>query len=499
MLKRNTAASFLGHGWIALMSLAFIPVYIRHLGIEAYGIIGLFVLLQAWLGLLDLGMTPMINREAARYSAGAKTATSLRDLLRSLEWVAGGMALVVIGILVITSGKIARDWVKPGELISDEIAHALAVMAVIIGLRFFESIYRGFLLGLQVHVQVNLIAASIATVRAVGAVAVIILISPTLQAFFLWQIAASVMSLCVMAGMSYRRRPQGERSARFSTVELQGVMRFAGGMMGIAFLSTLLMQVDKTLLSRLLSLQEFGVFVLASTVAGSIQALCLPIAQAWYPRMSQLVAEKDTTGFASTFHLGAQLVSVIAGSAALVLIAFAKPLLTIWTSDADLAARAAPLVQMLAAGNLLNGLMFIPYQAQLAVGWTGLALRINAAAVLVIVPAILIVAPRYGAIGVAAIWALLNLFYVLFGAQMMFAKILKNENSRWYISDIFVPISASIIVAVSLLLAQDAEGLNSIKLIEIMFYGFIILISGLIFSNELRAKLVSILTKRLPR
>jgi hypothetical protein len=52
------------------MGLAFIPLYIKYHGIEAYGLIGLFALLQAWLGLLDMGMTPILGREMARFTGG---------------------------------------------------------------------------------------------------------------------------------------------------------------------------------------------------------------------------------------------------------------------------------------------------------------------------------------------------------------------------------------------------------------------------------------------
>ena len=47
-LKRNVIANYLGQGWKALMELAFIPIYIKYLGIEAYGVIGIFALLQSW-------------------------------------------------------------------------------------------------------------------------------------------------------------------------------------------------------------------------------------------------------------------------------------------------------------------------------------------------------------------------------------------------------------------------------------------------------------------
>ena len=56
-LKRNLIANYLGQGWAVIMGLAFIPIYIKYLGIESYGLIGLFALFQAWLILLDMKST----------------------------------------------------------------------------------------------------------------------------------------------------------------------------------------------------------------------------------------------------------------------------------------------------------------------------------------------------------------------------------------------------------------------------------------------------------
>ena len=74
MLKRNLIANYLGQGWTALMGLAFIPLYINYLGIEAYGLIGLFAVLQGWLVLLDLGMTPACPSTGAAPSGSSTVA-----------------------------------------------------------------------------------------------------------------------------------------------------------------------------------------------------------------------------------------------------------------------------------------------------------------------------------------------------------------------------------------------------------------------------------------
>jgi O-antigen/teichoic acid export membrane protein len=71
-VKRNIAANYLGQVWTAVMGLAFVPLYIRYLGMEAYGLIGVFAMLQTWLSLLDFGLTPTLTREMARPIANAE-------------------------------------------------------------------------------------------------------------------------------------------------------------------------------------------------------------------------------------------------------------------------------------------------------------------------------------------------------------------------------------------------------------------------------------------
>ncbi len=447
MLKRNLIANYLGQGWVAVMGLAFIPIYIKYLGIEAYGLIGLFAVLQAWLVLLDMGMTPALGREMARFTGGSHTAQSIRDLLRSIEVVALGMSIAIGVGIWLASDWLASDWLKAEKLSTQTVSHAFTVMGVVTALRFAEGVYRSSILGLQRQVLFNVVNSAMATLRSVGAVAVLIWVSPTIEAFFLWQGAVSIFTLLVLAWATYRMLPKADQAGRFSLQALQGIWRFAGGMMGITLLSLLLMQVDKIVLSKLLNLSEYGYFMLASAIAGALYMVSSPIAQAWFPRLSELHALNDQRSFILTYHQGTQLVSVTMGSAAVVLIVFAEQIIHLWTQDAELVRRTATLVSLLALGNLFNGLMWIPYQAQLAHGWTGLAARINIVAVLIIVPAILWAAPRYGVEGAAWVWVCLNAGYVLIGVHFMYRKILQTERWRWYKSDLIQPLAPAVIIA----------------------------------------------------
>lgn len=432
------------------MGFAFIPLYINYLGIEAYGLVGLFTVMQVWFGLLDMGLIPALGREMARFTGGAHSPQSIRDLLRSVEVVAVMVLLLIVAMGSAASGWAARDWLQVKNVPIDEVAQALSIMALVVGLRLLEGIYRSSLVGLQQQVLLNEVGSVLATLRWLGAAAVLAWISPTAQAFFIWQGMVSLLTIGVLAVFTYRLIPAGASRARFSWTALRGLGGFAGGMMGISALVLLLTQVDKLILSRILLLSDYGYYMLAATVAGGLYTLISPISQAYYPRLCELRERQDQKAMIEAFHTGAQLVSVIAGSAALVVLVYAEELLRLWTQDPAAAQAAGPVLSILALGNLLNGLMWIPYQAQLAHGWTSLTLHANTVAVIFVIPAIFVVTPRYGAAGAAWVWVALNTGYVLISVQFMYRRILQAEKWHWYVQDVLVPLVPAAVVVFGL-------------------------------------------------
>ena len=387
-LRRNIVANYLGQGWSALMGLAFVPFYLRYLGIEAYGLLGVFALLQTLLALLDLGLTPALSLEMSRYKAGGHEIGFIRNLVRSVEIITFGICLAVIVGCWLAADWVANDWLNAARLSHAEIAQAVVIMGGVIALRFFENVHRSCLIGLQEQVLVNVITSVTATCRGAGAVLVLAWISPTISAFLVWQGIVSALSALALLLALYLRVPITLRLARFSATALRSVWKFAGGMLVLTLLSLLLTQMDKIVLSKLISLEQFGYYSLAAAVANLLYMAVMPISQAYFPHFSALLVQRDVEGLAHSYHKAAQLVSVIAGSLAFLLIAFGDHVVFLWMHDLALAQRISPLVSALALGTLLNGLLWIPHQMQLAHGITRLAVRTNLVAILVVLPAL---------------------------------------------------------------------------------------------------------------
>ena len=446
-VRHNIVANYLGQAWGALMGLAFVPFYIRYLGVEAYGLIGIFVLLQSLLSLLDLGLTPALSREVSRFKAGAHDLGFIRDLVRSVEAISLGFALSIFVGIWAASGWIATDWVNSEHLAHNEVARAFVIMGAVVALRFFENIYRSALIGLQQQVLLNIISSVAATARGVGALLVLAWASPTISAFFIWQGIVSAVTAVAMLGAVYRQVPISIGGARFSMHALSSVWKFAGGMLCLTFLSLLLTQLDKVMLSKLVSLEQYGYYALAATVANLLYMVITPISQAYYPHFSALLVQKDHSGMALSYHKAAQAVTVISGSVAFVLIAFSSHLVFLWTRDPVLTLRVAPLVSVLALGTFINGLLWIPHQMQLAHGITSLAVRTNVVAIVIVAPALWWITPRYGPLGAAWVWVALNTGYMVFNAHLMYRRILGSQRRAWYVEDIGLPVAALVLTA----------------------------------------------------
>jgi O-antigen/teichoic acid export membrane protein len=209
----------------------------------------------------------------------------------------------------------------------------------------------------------------------------------------------------------------------------------------------LLTQVDKILLSRLLSLEAFAYYALAAAVTGALYTLTVPVSTAFHPRFTELATQGDDDALRTAYHQSAQLVTVLMGAAAIVLIMLGDRVLLLWTSDPALSQQVSPLMSVLALGTLLNGLMWMPYQLQLAHGWTTLTLKVNIIAVAILIPAILWIVPSYGAIGAAWVWVALNAGYIMFTIYYMHRRLLPTEKSRWYREDVAIPLIAATVIA----------------------------------------------------
>jgi len=457
-VKANIIANFAGKGWTALMSLAFVPLYIKFLGIEAYGLIGFFVTLQALFGLLDMGLSATLNRELARTSGLAGQENRMRDLVRTLEIIYWLIAIIICVSVILLAPIIAQYWIKAENLSVETVQQSVILLGIAIAFQWPLSFYSGGLQGLQKQVLYNILYSGLATLRGVGAVLVLWLVSSTIEAYFQWQVLVSLLSTATIAFALWKSLPECDRASRFDWKILHSIWRFAAGMTAITAVTVILTQLDKVLLSTLLPLESYGYYMLASVVAGALYYLIGPIRTALFPKFSQLVAQDDVENLAHLYHQTCQLMSVVILPMAMILVMFSYEIMVLWTVDITIAENTHWLISLLVIGTTINGLMNLPYGLQIAYGWTRLSIYTNTVAAVLLAPMLFIMVHYYNAIGAAVVWVVLNTGYIIIGVQLMHRRLLKEEKWRWYIEDVFRPLMAALLVAVTGRLILPAEG-----------------------------------------
>lgn len=420
------------------MSIAFIPIYIRYLGFEAYGLIGIFILLQSWLSLLDLGTVPTINREMARYTSGDYSTKNILDLLKSIEIITLIIAILVIIGLSLGANYLTNNWLN-SKIDAPIVINVIKIMAVVVALKFFEGIYKSALIGLHKQVVLNIVLSIMSTLRGFGAILVLMFLSSTIEAFFIWQLIISIITTFVLGYLTYLNLSSKFFSGNFSVLSLKNIWKFASGIMGVAVIAMLLTQSDKLILSKLLSLEEFGYYSVVVVISSILGSLYAPIQQALIPKLNFLYAKKNYEELLYFYHFGAQLVTVLIGSMSLVLIFNAKSVLFLWIDDMGVAESYYITLQLLLVGRLLNNFMAIPYEMQLVTGWTSLTLKMNAYLALILVPTLVLIVPIYKMNGSALVLILINMVYLIVGIHIMHKKILISEKQKWYVQDIFKP------------------------------------------------------------
>lgn len=446
-LRQNILANLVGRGCSALMALAFVPAYIHFMGIEAYGLVGFFVTLQAILSLLDLGLSTTLNRELARLSVQEGERQEARDLVRTFEMIYWVGASAIALVVVLLAPVIAHHWIRSQGLSAGSVGQAVLIMGLAIAVAFPFAVYSGGLLGLQRQVLLNTITVAMTTLRGVGAVLILWLVSPTIEFFLGWQAFVFLAQTALTGLFLWRSLPKTSARPQFRRSLVLRRWRFAAGITGISILATLLLQVDKLVLSTLLTLEMFGYYTLAGLVGSGLLTGILPIFSAVFPRLCQLVSVGDEEGVKTLYHRSSQLISVVVIPAAVVVALFARDILLIWTGDARIVAEAHVLVSLLVIGSALNGLNYIPYALQLAYGWTSLAFYENLVGVILLIPLTFWATRSYGAVGAAVLWIVLNAGYIFVGIHVMHAQLMKSEKLRWYYQDVGLPVVGVLMVA----------------------------------------------------
>ena len=273
-IKQNLIANYTSQLYVMGIGVVMAPVYLSYMGQEAYGLIGFFTVMGAWFQLLDIGLTPTLVREVARFRGGAISVNTLRSLLRALEVFFGAVSIAGGATIVLLSHEIALHWLKVQHLPIEDVAQAIVLMGLAIPLRWVSGLYRGVVNGFERQVWLGGYNIAIATFRFIGVIGIFRILGATPENFFAYQLILAAVELGGLTLMTYRLVRRGAVAReKFSWGPLLANLSFS---LTIAFTATVwltILQTDRMVLSKTLTLSAYGVFSIAIVAAATVRAL----------------------------------------------------------------------------------------------------------------------------------------------------------------------------------------------------------------------------------
>lgn len=430
-VKGNLLANLLGQGWVALIQIAFLPLYLHFLGIEAYGLVGFYVVVVNTAQALDLGLSATFMRELARRSHRAGAGKEIGDLARTVELAYWGFALVVAAIGSLMLPWIGSDVIKAVQLPAREIDKAIILMVLALPLQLVINIYLGGLMALEKQMLANTLRIVASTVGALGATVALWATSGSVVAFFSWQLTWVTIYLVSARLIFFRRLPRAEAKPDFRGDLLVGLWRFAAAMGGLSVGGLVLTQLDKWILINLLSLESFGYYTLAAIVANALYMFFIPVFSAFLPRLAKLANPGLEQEFQRLYRLGVQTICLLVVPIAAILSIFSSQILVLWTQQMPVGENSGPILSLLVIGTAISGLMHVPFAVQIAQGWTRLALGMLAVKLVIFIPLLFVLATSYGGRGAALAWITVNVIDLAVTAPLTERRLIGPGKALW--------------------------------------------------------------------
>lgn len=421
-IARNTLWNLAGQIAPLLAAVFAIPLLIKVLGIERFGLLTLAWMVIGYFSLFDLGLgRALIKLVSEKLGAGRS------EEIPEVFWT----ALVMMGLLGIVGGGVTlalTEWLVtdalniPLELQAETVVTfqllALSVPVVIIttGLRGVLEAYQRFDL-------VNLIRVPMGILTFLGPVAVLPF-SNHLDVIVMVLLGLRIVISVLHVLLCERVVPGLFRRIAYSRRHLRPMLGFGGWMTVTNVAGPMMVYLDRFVIGSVLSLAAVAYYVTPYEVITKLLVIPGALAGVLFPAFSASLAGGERLRAVSLFSAGVRWVFLAMFPVVLLMTVFGSEVLRLWLSG-DFAKSSTAVLQWLAAGVLLNGMVQIPFAFIQSAGRPDLTAKLHVIELPLYLFGLWISISQWGLVGAAVAWTLRAGFDAL--AMILISIWLEND------------------------------------------------------------------------
>ena len=355
LLARNTVLNVAGQVIPLLAGVSVMPYVVRRLGADRFGLLSLVWIVVGYFAIFDLGIGPATTKFVAELLGKGE-----REKLSPLVWTAlttqAGMGLVAGLLLASASPALVHHLLKIPQGLQADAHWVFLILAVSFPINFATGSLRGVLAAFQRFDLANAVGVPTSVLwYLIPAGALLFGIDLPGIVFFL--MVSRVMALGAHFFLCQRLCPEF-RGGRFQRSLVRSLLGFGGWVTLSASLTPILAYFERFLIGLLLSVAAVGFYTPPYMIASRLAILPAGLTATLFPAFSASAGRGDGEWIRNALVRSLKYLLLMVGPAALMLIFFARPLLTVWVG-AKFAAQGAPVLQILAVGVLANSLTYV--------------------------------------------------------------------------------------------------------------------------------------------
>jgi len=398
-LMKNTGLNLLGLVVPALIGLATVPVVIRWLGTDRFGLFSIILTVFGYFALFDLGL----GRASIKFAAEAMGRGDNADL-PGILWTTVGMqtifGFVGMGLMIAVTPFLAERVLKIPPANLAEAKASLILMALSLPFAIVAPSIRGVLEAGQRFDLVNAVKIPTNTViyilPLIGAP-----LGMGLRGIVLLLTVSRVFTLIVWFGLAFRIYPVLKKWDFLPRARLKALFSFGGWNALSSFVWFFLVSVDRFVIGALRGITAVGYYSAPAEATGRMNMLPGSLALTLFPAFSALDGGGDVERSKRLFIRSMKVTLTLLGPLAAGLIALSGFVLRIWLGPV-FAAESRLVLQILSAGFLISALAYVPYSYLQGMGRADLPTKFQLIEAAVFAPALWFGVRWFGIGGAAA-------------------------------------------------------------------------------------------------
>ncbi len=402
-LKRNTIWNLVGMGVPFLVGVFTIPYLVRHLGVEAFGILTLIWALIGYFSLFDFGLGRALTQQISS-CLGSNKPHEIPQLAKS-GLIFTACTGVVGGLLLAGMARpLALNWLEVSAALESATTASLLIAALGIPLTTITTGLRGISEAYEDFKALNLIRILLG-IATFGLPALsVVLFGPSLPFIVVMLVLARLLAVAGQWWLVGGRLPTGWLQSKAELRYIKRLLSFGAWMTVSNIISPLMVTADRFVIAGAIGASVVAYYSVPSEMMMRLLVLPAALTGALFPRLASFLL-MDHEGAKALYGRCVKLVFVILAPLCAVVAVGAYWGLTLWLGD-DFASKSWLIVSIMSLGILLNSIAYVPFATIQAAGEARITALVNLLVLLLYVPLLFVALYWFGIVGAAIAWVI---------------------------------------------------------------------------------------------